>query len=90
MSDTTTLYRLARQPVESDATPLRFVVWIDDNCGYGPANWEMDLGYCRADPSEPLPEALAHAAHTRSLGYPSLLMLPGQTPRADGLFAHPF
>lgn len=61
----------------------------DDNCGYGDPNWEMDYGHCRADPSEPLKEALAHAAYTRSQGFPSLLMLPGNTPRADGLFEQP-
>lgn len=89
MSSTTTLTRPAQRPAEPDESPLRFVVWIDDNCGYGTPNWEMDDLYCRADPSEPLPQALEHAAHTRSLGYPSLLVLPGQTPRPDGLFQSP-
>ncbi|MBI3103212.1 MAG: hypothetical protein HYY98_16920 [Burkholderiales bacterium] len=41
------------------------------------------------DTAAPARGASGAAAHTRSLGYPSLLMLPGQTPRPDGLFESP-
>lgn len=88
MSNAAILDKPAQLPIGPDEKPLRFVVWIDDNCGFGTPNWEMDNLY-RIDPSEPLLEALEHAALTRSLGYPSLLMLPGQTPRPDGLFESP-
>lgn len=72
----------AGQIISDEIRPTMFVVWIDDTCGFGPPNWEIDNP--PPYPEEPLQKALAHAAHTRSLGYPSVLMLPGQSPRADG------
>lgn len=71
-----------------DLLPLFFVVWIDAWCGYQPEpDWEIDgpLG----SEIEPLEQALAHAALVRAKGYPTVLMLPGQTPRPDGLFENP-
>ena len=50
-------------------------------CGPGP---EWEINNPPPHPEEPLPKALTHAAHLRSQGYPSVLMLPGQSPRADG------
>lgn len=71
-------------------TPLLFVVWIETNCGYGPEpDWEMDWALGSGRGLEPLPIALDHAAVCRAEGYPTLIMLPGQTPRADGLFSNP-
>ena len=72
------------------STPLLFVVWIETNCGYGPEpDWEMDWGAVPGRELEPLPIALDHAAECRAAGYPTLIMLPGHTPRADGLFTNP-
>lgn len=66
-------------------SPLLFVVWIDCNCGYAKPDWEMD--YPPGREQEPLPQALMHAAQARQKGFPAVLMLPGRTPRSDGLFS---
>ena len=65
--------------------PMLWVVWIDDNCGYGQTpNWEIDNP--GPYPEEPLQQALKHAYQARLRGFPTLLLPPRQTPRPDGLF----
>lgn len=58
-----------------------FQVWVDDNCGFppGPA-WEIN-----SDP-QPLRTALVEAQECRTLGFPSVIMLEGVSPRLDGSF----
>ena len=74
--------------VHEDFPPLFFVVWIDTWCGhFAEPDWEIDGPLGRE--VEPLDQALVHAARVRSMGYPALLVLPGQTPRLDGLFENP-
>lgn len=71
--------------------PHLFVVWIDCNCGTnwpdGEPDWEIDNPPGKEQ--EPLRQALAHAAYVRAKGLPAVLMLPGQTPRSDGLMSNP-
>lgn len=80
--------RRAETRQDKPQEPLLFVVWIDTNCGHEiEPDWEIDGPMGRE--IEPLPQALKHSALCQAAGYPTLLMLPGQTPRADGLMSNP-
>lgn len=74
----------------ADTASMKFVVWIDANCGNGiETDWEINGGTGYPGHAEPMQQALAHAAWARSRGFPAVLMPPGQTPRPDGLFSNP-
>lgn len=78
----TVIDRQESQQAEDEKLHL-FVVWIDTNLGYSETDWEMN-SIPRA-----LPGALDEATETRSEGYPTKVMIEGQTPRPDGLFGNP-
>jgi hypothetical protein len=74
------------QAVASSAAvekPGLYVVWIDTNCGYRAPDWEMN--------SKPKSYELAEqeAGECLSLGFLSLILPEGQTPRPDGHFSNP-
>lgn len=79
---------LEHRRIEAPITPLLFVVWIDCNCGMN-AHPDWEINNPPGKELEPLPQALANATECRAKGYPSVLMLPGQTPRSDGYFSNP-
>lgn len=81
---TETIERSTTEDLHQAEPPLRqYVVWIDTNCGFGPPDWEMD------SPPQPLKPALDEARAARLAGFPAMILLEGQTPRADGLFSNP-
>lgn len=67
-------------PVKQATTEeqLLFVVWIDDHCGNGPANWEWNSA------PQPLESALEEARKCRASRFPTQVWPEGQSPREDG------
>ena len=73
----------AQDCATTTAPPKLFVVWIDTNCGYDLPDWEIN--------SSPKTKELAEqeASQCLSLGFLSLVLPDGQTPRTDGFFSNP-
>lgn len=63
---------------DDDGIPTAWVVWIDDNMGYGAPNWEIDNP--GDHPEEPLHAALEHAREVLSKGYPTAIRPVGSPP----------
>lgn len=63
--------------------PRLYAVWIDTNMGYGAPDWEAN--------SHPTTRELAEqeASVCLALGFLSVIMPDGETPRADGFFSNP-
>lgn len=61
-----------------DSIPTAWVVWIDNDMGYGAPNWEVDNS--GPTPMEPINSALEHAAKTLSMGYPTAILPVGCSP----------
>ena len=58
--------------------PILFIVWVDDDLGWGCPNWEWN------SPPKPLHCCLVEAQETRSEGFPTQIWPETQTPRPDG------
>lgn len=58
--------------------PLLFIVWVDDNMGFGRPNWEWN------SPPKPLNFCLVEAQETRKSGFPTQIWPESQSPRPDG------
>jgi len=65
------------------APPKLYVVWIDCSLGYEAPDWEMDSF------AKPYELAEQEAAECLALGFLSLILPEGETPRADGHFSNP-
>lgn len=63
--------------------PSLYVVWVDTNLGYGVTDWEINTGPTTLELAE------EEAACCLALGFLSLILPDGVTPRPDGLFSNP-
>ena len=71
------------QPADHILRPQLYVVWVETNLGDGVTDWEINSGPTTLELAEQ--EAIVCLA----MGFLSLVLPEGSTPRPDGLFSNP-